>query len=896
MQKKISTSLEVLLYPFRCIDFNHNEQFTQLATEKVAKKREKKLSSLITDVTYDLMHTIPIHSVDEVKLLLEKDYPFLFDEKPHKEEDIFQSYMKVLNQLSKSLIAHRDGKIVYKYWKNPNDRDCFGPYTSYQKIHIIQILFRLMPVDLLVSNYLLENQLDSVEQLHGYYSYILLADKPLEEKLKQGVSENHMHLGAGFNFSITWTLMMNLFGKSSEARKKSLEKYNARLSVKGDNKGHTILQASILRILLCLFLEQKSKTDSFEQWLSELEKKQSTKDFLRLIIQNKDIRQWIEEENVSCDELQIGRFEQVWEDITQNTIDYSEVKAFDYATELFGVPDAIRTYGENIFLFYALKYWKEHPEDTMYIKFFMKYIRIKNHIFSCIVQQGSSEVKGLDFFKNYYRKASGVMQFESSKEYYKTVFRTIFQDEFLKQVEVRISPDRLKTSVRNILKAYYEVINEDYNNGNQSFPLLGIVVHLLKRPDTKKLEKCWKMYDETERTEHRLSFGKIQETYKKDIETFSRLRNTCDYLPEFLVGLDAASGENDTPVCVFAPLFDNVRNSNSQKLISISDNGELIKNKTLNFTFHAGEDFRHVLSGLRRVDEVVEWCKFHAGDRIGHGTVLGTDIKKWAMENPVVVLPRGEYLENLIWVWACYTQDNYYEPEHVLYLESQINKYAEEIYQCVNGLTPVVLYEAYSKKFEFFQRQLDKNDTKETEEEQDIFCCEMKKYSNQSWDVERLVNAQHCICYMKQYYEPIQVGINETDIKIASSVQSIVKHKIASKGIIIEVNPSSNLAIGEMHTILEHQAFKLNQLSDKEKSSVMLNINSDDPAVFNTNVSNEIAYLYYGLLNQNVGREECLQWIDKIRDYGMQYSFVNSIDHQTYYKHLCKVLQALGET
>lgn len=62
---------------------------------------------------------------------------------------------------------------------------------------------------------------------------------------------------------------------------------------------------------------------------------------------------------------------------------------------------------------------------------------------------------------------------------------------------------------------------------------------------------------------------------------------------------------------------------------------------------------------------------------------------------------------------------------------------------------------------------------------------------------------------------------------------------------------------------------------DSENNKVILNINLDDPTVFNANVSNEIAYLYYALLYKKVGREEALAWIDKLRSYGMKTSFIN---------------------
>lgn len=60
---------------------------------------------------------------------------------------------------------------------------------------------------------------------------------------------------------------------------------------------------------------------------------------------------------------------------------------------------------------------------------------------------------------------------------------------------------------------------------------------------------------------------------------------------------------------------------------------------------------------------------------------------------------------------------------------------------------------------------------------------------------------------------------------------------------------------------------------------LMVSINSDDPSVFNSILSNEFAYIYYSLVNEGYPKEIVLKWIDKIREYGINSSFVNDIMH-----------------
>ena len=119
---------------------------------------------------------------------------------------------------------------------------------------------------------------------------------------------------------------------------------------------------------------------------------------------------------------------------------------------------------------------------------------------------------------------------------------------------------------------------------------------------------------------------------------------------------------------------------------------------------------------------------------------------------------------------------------------------------------------------------------------------------------------------------PVHYEITEQDLLIIEEVQKILKKKLGRKGIILEVNPSSNTAIADLDVVEANQLYQINQINDEQ--NVIVCINSDDPAVFNTNVSNELAYIYYGMLEQNISRESALLWIDRIRRNGLDSSFI----------------------
>jgi len=134
----------------------------------------------------------------------------------------------------------------------------------------------------------------------------------------------------------------------------------------------------------------------------------------------------------------------------------------------------------------------------------------------------------------------------------------------------------------------------------------------------------------------------------------------------------------------------------------------------------------------------------------------------------------------------------------------------------------------------------------------------------------------HCPTYNRHYYKSIFVPVTKSDTECIKVIQRFVKNEIESSGVYVEVNPTSNAVIGSIHNIYDHPFTNLNSDGTvaENESNIMISINSDDPLVFNTNVENELAIVYYTLLHKGVDRAKALYWIDKIRQYGMDSSFI----------------------
>jgi len=883
--------------PFTEFEFYKKDYIKELS-QKVDNIEYKRYFAKVMNCTYGIINkTQRVYNLDEINLLFEKFYPQTRLVKSSSNSQITCYYMNLLSKITKSFICHRNGKIAMKYWESNGEEDLIGPYKGINKVILWNSLNRMLVTDILVVRYLLDNGMKNEVYLNGYYYNIMLEDLQLEQILKRGIAETHIHKGAGINFYISWQDLMTLTGKKEEDYKRELFSD----SVIGKEYGleQYVMAMAIVRIVMANFLVYYEKTKSvngnFLEYLKDVyksieQKSKENLDYLLLELIEKVYQG-------NCVHNDNFHFFALWERLKEQIgiIPDPNVqrKSFDedLLTKIFENTKSIQTAQENIFLFKSMRYLDDKVDDEYFSKVFWQYIRIKNEVFQLKVQ--GNFIKGLLNFVQYFERSTHLESYPP-KEYWKLILQNQFQNTHLKKLELRSgfgksnSVDKikyyLKNTLINFLEAYLAILDEfcllsedpitllrDYKEA----PLVGLVFHMIKVSDWAVPEKCWQNYCSMEQSE--IYFQEIQDKYMRQVQALNELREEIPELAEYILGIDAASVENNTEPWVFAPVYEAARDGKTHKIL-YSNSDTLSRVKNLGFTFHVGEDFRHLITGIRRVDEVIEHFKFHAGDRIGHGIALGINIDKWIANNQIVVLPRLEHLENLLWVWGMYKDGKYTRCFDSSYLEQRILQLAQKIYIHMDGITVYALWKAYRRKFKSFV--LEEQYKKVTKRKNNkLFCNFVNITDAEIWNEHKLYCSYHCQVYLERMLEPIQVEIGKQDREIIKQIQSIVAGKVSKEGIVVETNPSSNVAIGEVNHIFDHYIHNLNQIvHDLEagpENTVMISINSDDPSVFNTNVSNELAYIFYSLQEKGYSREDALLWIDKVRRYGMESSFID---------------------
>ncbi len=919
MNDTINRYLAILCYPFASLDFFLEDYFEKIIRGEDAEK------DLQEAMVRHIQENCNVYSYDEIYMYLEKCY--LYDLRTKRYKNAIFMYLDCLYKITRSMISQRDGKIVFKYWENRQDGSFLGGFGDSNKIFLFHSMNMHIPLDFIVILYLTQNPQNDINSLQNYYNQIEIADQQLDAVLKSGVAENHLHKGVSISFYEIWEVFMRPMDSNSiKAIKNNEIKFGNRNQTSGEIL-FFVLMSGIVRIWLALELNKRwtgeSGINENERSASALNGNEENRNNFqrdRLVgrfADGKELQELYKEkwggmEKKEAEEKVLSYCSELWEDILLPCIPKSP-EGRTIMQEIFHVPERLHTSDELIFLFYGMKYlgvYRNRPEnktadnEECIVKCLLQYLRIKNYIFGCTVQK--KNVRGLDYFqKEYYEKDSKLSKFyaavsgslynkKNKVAYWEQAMRKQFHNRDLKKIEFRASISDKETQfqkeVKDFLEAYRNIIREDYcrkDNGGyrvyRTFPRVGLVYHLLKRKDSTVPYKC---FLEGSEKQEKLQFGVLEEYYVQQIKIMRSLRNQIRGLDRYIVGIDAASLENATPIWVFVKAYKEARDSSLEK-VGYGENSI----QSLRFTFHAGEDFRHILSGLRRVDEAVTYLKFHAGDRIGHGTALGISPEQWRRQNPFVVLPRSEALDNYVWAYYVLSQDTVEcSSTLIAYLEGKVYELAKGIYGKAQNISLQVMIEGYLKMFDTEVGYYDKCE----EALGDGFCEKVRedKCSHILWNGEKIALARHCKKFLTEMECPIHYEVTKQDIQITEILQKILRQKLSRKGIVVEVNPSSNVAIGEVDKITDNQIYRLNRPGGED--NVMVCINSDDPMVFHTNVSNELAYIYYGMLYNGISREAALKWIDRTRECGIKSSFLQREEtDQQIYDELEKIVKAL---
>ena len=531
---------------------------------------------------------------------------------------------------------------------------------------------------------------------------------------------------------------------------------------------------------------------------------------------------------------------------------------YEYWHPLYGKEDNPQLAVGAYFYLKVLKQMEADELDGKTVKDFHHLILILGTIHKMMVQQEWQ--KG---FRQFQMVTENGFRWRHEEKNIESRLRQLSYDNyflFLKHIEGRFSPKATLNDnlafVHGIMKGYESYKKRLADKFGKNFaPKLQLVAHFIKQKDknpTDKQIRHRELRKSIRRKAHALYLMMLYTSFKKIKE--------CE-----VVGIDAAANEMDAGPEVFAPTFHWLRKKWRER------------KKDIQITFHAGEDFVHLLSGLRMMVEAVEFLDMEQGDRIGHGTAAGIEPSLWMNRiGKTVKMRKGEWLDDLIIAYHLISgNENKYNDLIQLLpkLHNQIVDLHKEIYGTFNSIkemTDAWAFRKYDGDILRGYTHIDKFDFAEMEKVTRMF--------EDNTAAKRLYRKYHFDTRVKEEYNKLCDVDIEKGLFTAENlyhIQKLVLNKIAKKGIALEVLLTSNTAISFYRESTEHHLEKW--LGDDIDEEGMLTppivVGSDDPGIFMTNIYIEYARIATYLEQKGYGYTERMHIIEDLIKNGEYFKF-----------------------
>jgi len=686
----------------------------------------------------------------------------------------------------------------------------------------------------------------------------------LRNMLSEGMAENHFHLkGSAPAFLMSWVCLMNhIYGRNTKQgfQHKDMKELFFRPPVGDEDLSlcETVQIAAYIRYHL-------------NQWLDG-----NRGDELSANVLNRKPHTWIPKLQR---QINVGRR------IGGGGLDYSlntKISTGAYA------PLA----GEHYFLYRMFRaIYGRKPDADRYRIYFLIYLLAFVRFRAELVQ--SNKAVGFQNFLAYQnRKDIFLESYPAYREaFVKMALQSTLSNKAIKSLEARFVPSekyvKLKKDIKKFSKHSIPEAVSPWEKKFKKDKSLFFVAHLVKMPDMQRARASGRILSR----HHTLR----QTCYAKQIQNIIRLRKTCGDCAATLYGIDACNEEHYARPEVFAYLFRQARHANNRT------SGAAIKDKPLPrlmVTYHVGEDFFDITSGLRAIDEAITFLDLHHGDRLGHALALGIEPQiYYASKNQRLFIPRQELIDNMAWLGVTLRKYGLFERSletwiHQLYREQFLYLYRSEgVFAEKDRLVSMETYvDAWYLRGDHpkYYKNVAQHKMFETSL---LFAKPYELLKGERYEAIRYSNIQARQLIWHYHYdenvrqkgaEIYELEIPQTYALVIRALQDAMLQEICHNGIAIETNPSSNYLIGTFRQYHTHPIVRFYDrgLTMPETSPhAFVSINTDDQGIFDTDLENEYALMACALQNAKDKNGENLYtasniiyWLDHVRKMGLEQS------------------------
>ncbi|WP_165253138.1 hypothetical protein [Paludisphaera soli] len=354
-------------------------------------------------------------------------------------------------------------------------------------------------------------------------------------------------------------------------------------------------------------------------------------------------------------------------------------------------------------------------------------------------------------------------------------------------------------------------------------------------------------------------------------EFFRARQREADAWAEFLAyrpdglrwvrGVDICSDERAVPNWVLLGPYSRVVDAGRSASALLNDG-----TPPMGRTLHVGEDFNHPLSGLRGVAEVLRYFGPRDGDRLGHALVLGLDITDWTRRVGRVAMRREERLFDLVWEWDWCSRRPRPGLNRLPFLTREIARLSRLVFR--RSVDP-----------ERLQTLVD-----DLHNPGRLLAAGFPDGFGPSGPHGLDARARRVCDYLThpttfEQGQATEWVVVRDEAAVLEQLQAEVRHEVGRRGIVIEMNPSSNLLIGDLGDLGRHPFWRLSTppgvlaVPAPSTPPVLVCIGSDDPITFATDLRHEYQIVFDSLISAGRSAEEALAWLDRVRKAGLAARF-----------------------
>ena len=736
-------------------------------------------------------------------------------------------------------------------------------------------------------------------------------DPPLlvRRLLDDGVAEIHQHIGAGMSFPLLWVSALAAIA-NPYVDGKELISPGAPFK-NGENLLRWLLAAAIARCALAEHLLRGD--DNFKTFLSErfLSEQESTWTFRQRDILSQVLAALAYGDDTLLPDVDLLR--DLYADIHPTALTFED-HPIESVTDAFERCDPIavrlnlrgENVGERWLMRQALSYLNKPSNeqyDQYFARIFWQTIRVRCQYYRAVVQRPLTG--GLQWFIRFYDRMGNLRE-PIDPILPEISYHVAGAGHRIRAMEFRTTIDNtaIKTGeeVLKRLQSWQRVLQS--SKGSRTEPEMGMIFHFAKSRDANDI---WKLgypsafsantYAEPHKQnpDNSDEEGRYVSYYVKQSAKACALAELIAAVPSSLWvirGLDIATDELGIPTWIFVPLFRHVLDTAAKASI-FPDKQQQQTPPPLRITAHVGEDFRHLMEGMRRIYEQIHYILGNTPGRLGHAVALGVDPQTWAESAGSILMPAEERLWDLVWEWRLYSHYRI-KPGfaaaapagRIETLVNQIRALSELVYG-TSRYTVEHLAEAHHLLHRFLVPPFASEPL--VNGGFDTFRQGIENIRHWKNHGERQIHAPHQVSNILEAYldheacfqrgqNLIDIPIRADEIAALKAVQYAIRRGVAQSGIVVEVNPSSNLLIGDLLDLRNHPILRLRPpvAEPDDPPAIAIALGSDDPLTFSTQLLREYTLLHEAASAAGYPEKAVYEWLESIRHTSMDARFTSA--------------------